>query len=114
MDQAQLRALLRDRGWAVPVLGAWDQGDEATAHRTFEDGLRAELRYQISDRVPTGTRQERARLIAVRFIEPGASSGSAPEDSGALQRRLAEVPPRVFSEAIRDVSLVAIVADKPA
>jgi hypothetical protein len=120
VDQAQLRALLRDRGWAVPMLGAWDQGDAATASRVFEDGLRAQLHYQIVERLPTGTRQERARLIAVRFVEAavglGADTAGGPPaaESEGRQRKLAAVPPRIYSEAIRDVSLVAVVADRPA
>ncbi len=105
VEHGHLRALLRGRGWTVPALGAWDQGDEATAVRAFEDGLRAELRYQAGEVVPTGTRQESARLVAVRFM----SASGADE---AVQVPLAAVPPRVFSEAIRDVSLVAVVASE--
>ena len=109
VEHGHLRAMLRSRGWAVPSLGAWDQGDEATAFRDFDDGLRAELRYQTVELVPTGTRQERARLVAVRFVDTsGAASGDAAADSRS--RPVADVPPRVFSEALRDVSLVAIVA----
>lgn len=108
VDHGQLRALLRSRGWAVPVLGAWDQGDEATAFRVFEDRLRAELRYQAVEQLPTGKLQEQARLVAVRFVEPPeASPGAAGRPAS---RRLSDVPPRVFSEALRDVSLVAVVA----
>jgi hypothetical protein len=115
VEHGHLRAMLRSRGWAVPSLGAWDQGDEGTAFRDFEDGLRAELRYQAVERVPTGTRQERARLVAVRFAEEsGAAAAAAGADPGAARdpapRPLADVPPRVFSEALRDVSLVAVVA----
>ena len=105
VEHGHLRALLRGRGWAVPALGAWDEGDEATAFRAFDDGLRAELRYQAVEDLPTGTRPERARLIAVRFM-----SASGPDD--AVQVPLSAVPARVFSEAIRDVSLVAIVASE--
>jgi hypothetical protein len=105
VEHGHLRSMLRSRGWAVPALGAWDQGDEATAFRAFEDGLRAELRYQAVERVPTGTRQQRARLVGVRFM---SASGAA----DAEQVALAAVPPRVFSEAIRDVSLVAVVASE--
>jgi hypothetical protein len=109
VEHGHLRAMLRSRGWAVPSLGAWDQGDEATAFRDFDDGLRAELRYQTIEGVPTGERQERARLVAVRFVDTsGAASGDAAVDSRS--RPLADVPPRVFSEALRDVSLVAVVA----
>ncbi len=102
VGHGHLRSQLRAPGWAVPALGAWDRGDEATAFRDFEDGLRAELHYQATDQVPTGMRQERARLVAVRFL---SASGA-----GAVQLPLSAVPPRVFSEAIRDVSLVAIIA----
>ena len=105
VEHGHLRALLRGRGWAVPALGAWDEGDEATAFRAFDDGLRAELRYQAVQDLPTGTRPERARLIAVRFM---SASGS----DDAVQVPLSAVPARVFSEAIRDVSLVAIVASE--
>jgi hypothetical protein len=105
VQHGHLRAILRGRGWAVPAIGAWDGGDEATAFRAFDDGLRAELRYQAVEAVPTGTRQERARLVAVRFrTDPG------PEV--AMQLLLSAVPPRVFSEALRDVSLVAAVASE--
>jgi hypothetical protein len=108
VEHGHLRSLLRSRGWAVPALGAWDQGDEATAFRDFDDGLRAELRYQAVEHVPTGTRQERARLVAVRFVEESGAAAAAAGDPGS--RTLADVPPRVFSEALRDVSLVAVVA----
>ena len=67
--------------------------------------MRAELRYQAVEQVPTGMRQERARLVAVRFM-----SASGVDD--AAQVPLSAVPPRVFSEAIRDVSLVAIVGSE--
>jgi hypothetical protein len=115
VEHGHLRSMLRSRGWAVPSLGAWDQGDEATAFRDFDDGLRAELRYQAVEHVPTGTRQERARLVAVRFVETSGAAGEAGgADPGAARgpasRPLADVPPRVFSEALRDVSLVAVVA----
>jgi len=107
VSHGSLRALLRDRGWAVPALGAWDQGDEATAFRTFDDGVRAELRYQAVEVVPTGARQERARLVAVRFVSlPGPGRRVDP-----LRLPLSEVPARVFSESIRDVSLVVVVAE---
>jgi plasmid stability protein len=115
VEHRHLRSLLRSRGWAVPALGAWDQGDEATAFRDFDDGLRAELRYQAVEQLPTGELQERVRLVAVRFVEtsgaPAAPAGADPgAGRGPATRTLADVPPRVFSEALRDVSLVAVVA----
>ncbi len=107
VEHRRLRALLRERGWAVPSLGAWDQGDEATAWRAFEDGLRAELRYQSPERVPTGEPVERARIVAVRFVRTDAAPASPAADPVSVP--LAEVAGRVFSEAMRDVSLVIAV-----
>jgi hypothetical protein len=104
VGHGHLRSRLRPRGWAVPALGAWDGGDEATASRAFEDSLRAELRYQAVERVPTGVHLGRARLVAMRFL---SASGA-----DAVQLPLSAVPSRVFSEAIRDVSLVAIIASE--
>jgi hypothetical protein len=112
VDHARLRALLRGRGWAVPALGAWDQGDEATAWRAFDDDIRAELRYQGVERVPTGERVERARLVAIRFVESLEPSAAA-ASRDAVSIPLALVPPRAYSEAVRDVSLVVAVAELP-
>jgi Domain of unknown function (DUF4132) len=112
VDHPRLRALLRQRGWAVPALGAWDQGDEATGWRAFDDGLRAELRYQAPDRVPTGERIERARIVAVRFIRTDAPPASPAGDVVSVP--VTEVPRRVFSEALRDVSLAVVVGELPA
>ena len=111
VDHAQLRALLRGRRWAVPALGAWDQGDEATGWRTFDDGLRAELRYQAPERVPTGERIQRARLVAVRFVRTDAPSASPATEATSIP--VADVPRRVFSEALRDVSLAVVVGELP-
>jgi hypothetical protein len=107
VDQPRLRTLLRQRGWAVPALGTWDQGDEATAWRDFDSGFRAELRYQAPDVDPTAERVARARIVAVRFVRPG--SGRVAGDPGEVSVPLADVPRRVFSEALRDVSLAVTV-----
>ena len=90
VDHARLRALLRDRGWAVPVLGAWDQGDEAIASRPFDGGTRAELAYQAVERPPTGSRHERARLVAVRFVrlDDGGTSTTLPDPRGRARAHL--------------------------
>ena len=111
VEHARLRALLRERRWAIPALGAWDQGDEATGWRAFDDGLRAELRYQAPERVPTGERIERARLVAVRFVRTDAPPASPA--TGAVSVPIDEVPRRVFSEALRDVSLAVVVGELP-
>lgn len=109
VDHARLRAILRQRGWAAPFVGPWDQGDEATAWRTFDDGLRAELRYQAVEHRATGERHERVRLVAVRFVHAPSTPPAAPA-TDAAPVRLAEMAPRTFSESIRDVSLVVAVA----
>jgi hypothetical protein len=109
LDHPRLRGLLRGRGWAVPALGPWDQGDEATGWRAFDDGLRAELRYQAPERVATEARIERARIVAVRFVRTDAPP-TAPTTSG-VSVPVAAVPRRVFSEALRDVSLAVTVGE---
>jgi hypothetical protein len=111
VDHGRLRALLRTRDWAVPALGAWDLGDEATGWRAFDDGLRAELRYQAVERAVTGERVERARIVAVRFIRTDAPPTSPATTAATVV--LADVPARAFSEALRDVSLVVIVGEEP-
>jgi hypothetical protein len=110
VDHGRLRALLRERGWAAPFVGSWDQGDEATAWRAFDDGLRAELRYQAVERLSTGERHERVRLVAVRFVRARNTPPAAPATE-ARAVGLSDVPARVFSEALRDVSLVLVVGE---
>jgi hypothetical protein len=109
VDHGRLRGLLRQRGWAAPFVGSWDQGEEATAWRTFDDGLRAELRYQALEHLATAERHERVRLVAVRFVRAQAATQAAPAADVALVR-LDLIAPRIFSEAIRDVNLVVAVA----
>jgi len=109
LDHRRLRALLRGRGWAVPALGPWDQGDEATGWHAFDDGIRAELRYQAPERVATDARIERARIVALRFVRTDAPA-AAPATVG-VSVRVADVPARVFSEALRDVSLAVAVGE---
>lgn len=112
VDHARLRAILRQRGWAAPFVGPWDQGDEATARRAFDDGLRAELLYQAVERIATDERHERVRLVAVRFVRARETAPTAAA-TDPIPLGLAELPPRIFSEAIRDVSLVVSVAEFP-
>jgi hypothetical protein len=103
VDHRRLRAVIRERGRAVPALGAWDQGDEATAWRDFDSRLRAELRYQAPERTPTGQPVAKARIVAVRFV--GTDGDQPPGSDLLVPVRVIEVPPRVFSEALRDVNL---------
>ena len=94
----------------MPALGPWDQGNEATGWLPFDDGLRAELRYQALDRVSTGARVELARIVAVRFVRTDAPP-AAPA-TAEVTVSLAAVPPRAFSEALRDVSLAVAVGER--
>lgn len=111
VGHAQMRALLRSRGWAVPALGAWDQGAEATGWRPFDDGLRAEIRYLATSQVPTGKRVEWASIVAVRFVRTETLATTSSDDPRNVP--LGDVPARCFSEAIRDVSLAVVVAEIP-
>jgi hypothetical protein len=111
VDYRRLYALFKQRQWKAPLLGPWDGGHEGEATRVLADGRwRAsfhhgylpdddayEARYAITDQVRFHERAE------------GAWRATAP----------AEVPPSVFSEAMRDIDLfvtttsVAPDPDKP-
>ncbi|MEU8530668.1 DUF4132 domain-containing protein [Streptomyces sp. NPDC048629] len=88
-------ALFRARGWSSRLLGPWDGGDLDTAERTLAGGRwRVEFEHQLAD-------WESDDLLAstdrVRFARrTGGRWEEAP---------LAEVPPLVLSEAMRDVDL---------
>jgi hypothetical protein len=112
VDHATLRAVLRDHGWAVPALGSWDQGGEATGWRAFDDGVRAEVRYQVPERVGSAARIEMARMVAVRFVHSEAARAAPALDGVSVP--LATVARRVFSEALRHVSHALAVGEKAA
>ena len=111
----QAGALMRTRGWAATHLGYWDGGWDGTATKVVGDGTwRASFYYDLVDRPEDG--YEHVSLCStdqVRFearTGPGARGGWQP-------RPLTEVPPLVFSEAMRDVDLfvgVTSVAGDPA
>ncbi|MEU4560041.1 DUF4132 domain-containing protein [Actinoplanes sp. NPDC023936] len=87
----QLYALVKGRGWATSMLGPWDGGDTAEATRVLGGGSwRVTLRHDYRDDDTAGT----DRVWFDR--RAGASWRSVP---------LTDVPPRVFSEAMRDVDL---------
>ena len=95
----QAGALIRGRGWAGQHLGYWDGGYEATATKELgEEGWRAAFDYSLVERDEDG--YERVSLAAtdqVRF-ERLANGRWTPQ-------HLRDVPPLVFSEAMRDVDL---------
>jgi Domain of unknown function (DUF4132) len=96
----QTYALLKERGWGGSALGPWDGGYETAVFREFRaHGLRAEWSLENADAGDWtgGTLSNLATTDQVRFVP--------------LKRRdaepipLADVPPLVFSEAMRDVDL---------
>ena len=102
--QRQARALMKTRGWKAPPVAWWDDGtDHGVASRVFEPaGVRAEFFYdpvldeepgEGSDLYPYCTSDQ------VRFFDAASDAGI----------ELAEVPPLVFSEAMRDVDLFVAV-----
>lgn len=97
--QVQARALMKGRGWAPVAVAWWDDGiDNGVARRTFEAaGIRAEFYFDpIHDHEPAATdlypycTSDQVRFVDVRT-----------DDS----IELAEVPPLVLTEALRDVDL---------
>jgi hypothetical protein len=97
----QAGSLLTGRGWRSPHLGYWDGGYEGHATKEF-DGWRAEFHY---DGIETDGEYHLMSLAGsdqVRF--------SRREGDGWEPADLDRVPPRVFTEAMRDVDLVIGVA----
>ncbi|AWW37784.1 DUF4132 domain-containing protein [Streptomyces cadmiisoli] len=88
-------ALFRARGWASRLLGPWDGGDGDDAVRTLAAG-RWQARF-FHARADGAGDEELASTDQVRFARRVAG--------GWREAPLAEVPPLVFSEAMRDVDL---------
>lgn len=97
--QTQARALMKRRGWRPVPAAWWDDGIEhGVARRLYDDaGIRAEFFFDpIEDIEPDPSGVYRyCTSDQVRFFR---GSTDDPVD-------LAEVPPVVFSEAMRDVDL---------
>jgi hypothetical protein len=96
----QAGSLLTGRGWRSPHLGYWDGGSEGRATKEF-DGWRAEFHF---DGIETDGEDHLFSLAGtdqVRFNRGGHDWTPADLD---------RVPPRIFSEAMRDVDLVIGVA----
>ncbi|MFI6943648.1 DUF4132 domain-containing protein [Streptomyces sp. NPDC050418] len=91
----QLFALFRARGWQSTRLGPWDAGDSAMAERTLASG---QWRVRFAHTWAESTDEhDLAGTDAVRFDR---------RESGTWQEApLADVPPLVLSEAMRDVDL---------
>ncbi|HSG39280.1 MAG TPA: DUF4132 domain-containing protein, partial [Thermoanaerobaculia bacterium] len=95
--QHPFMALCSQRGWRHQLQGAWDYG-ELPARVLPEHGLQVEFEVEGGGHEEAPTSEMGVFLYlttgAVRFLEP----------SGA-PRPLAEVPPLVFSELMRDCDL---------
>ncbi|MEU7000884.1 DUF4132 domain-containing protein [Nonomuraea sp. NPDC046570] len=96
VEHRRLYALLKERGWQTNWLGAFRKGFDAEATKELAEGAwRIEFRYETA--VVDGYEVTLAATDQVRFDRR----------AGRAWRRvaLAEVPPLVFSEGMRDVDL---------
>ncbi len=94
----KLYALLKQRGWQAPYLGPWDGGGDGEARRVLGGGgWRATFLHDY-----LWHEDGYATTGEVRFHRMAGD--------GWRQAPLAEVPPLVFSEAMRDVDLFVAVA----
>ncbi|MEV4077226.1 DUF4132 domain-containing protein [Nonomuraea fuscirosea] len=90
----RLRALFKDRGWQSKFQGHWEE--DCDAHRVMAGGgWRASLEHYLSS-------DDYAEIGRARFQR---TTGGAWHDAP-----LTEVPPLVFSEAMRDIDLFVAVA----
>lgn len=87
-------ALFRARGWTSRLLGFWDGGDQDEAVRTLAAG---EWQVRFAHSLATAGDEDLATTDQVRFDRRAAG--------GWREAPLADVPPLVFSEAMRDVDL---------
>jgi hypothetical protein len=103
LDYQQLYALTKERRWATNYLGPWDGGYEGEAKRDFpSSGLRASFLHEPVETDNDAFRVEFCTTDQVRFSRLGDRSNELVP--------LADVPPAVFSEAMRDVDLFVGVA----
>src|SRR5205823_7166897 len=99
----QVYSLQKERGWSGNALGPWDGGfDAALRLEPADTGVIAEFWIESVDQDFDGPLAELCTTDQVRFYRAGA------EAEGAMP--LADVPPRAFSEAMRDVDLFVSVA----
>ncbi len=95
----QANALMRARGWQAGYLGTWDGGYDSEATKLFGGGAwRASFHHQLVDTDdPRDYDVHYCSTNQVRFARSdGATWQPAP---------VADVPPLVFTEAMRDVDL---------
>jgi hypothetical protein len=103
LDYQQTYALMKERRWATNYLGGWDGGFDGEAKRDFEaSGLRASFFHEPIETDTNAFRVEYCSTDQVRFTHIG--------DRSREPISLVDVPPVVFSEAMRDVDLFVGVA----
>ncbi|MFB9208408.1 DUF4132 domain-containing protein [Nonomuraea spiralis] len=106
VDHPRLYALLRQRQWRTTWLGAFYDGHATEAKKELAEGA-----WQV------GFRYESAHVEGgeVTLAATGRIRFARRQGRGFAQAELAEVPPLVFSEAMRDadlfVALTSIAAD---
>ncbi|MEW2045195.1 DUF4132 domain-containing protein [Streptomyces sp. NPDC005476] len=94
----QLYALFKERGWQANFLGRYDGGYDGRARAEFGDGgWRACFRHEPASDDGGGYAPEHAATDQVRFERRDGRRWR--------EAALTEVPPLVFSEAMRDVDL---------
>jgi len=105
LRQGQLRALARTRGWKAELIGPWDGGDRGISTRTLDAwGIRAEFWVTpAGEDHSDGAGYLYVATDQLRFY----NSLDADQQEPML---LADVPPPVFSEVMRDVDLFVGVA----
>jgi hypothetical protein len=94
----QAQALMRTRGWAGNSLGYYDGGYEGHVTRDFGDDWRAEFYFDLIESDDDG--YETPSLASSDQVRFSRRDGR----NWALQP-LADVPPLIFTEAMRDVDL---------
>jgi hypothetical protein len=98
MRQHQLAALCRERGWTYSLMGTFDGGNAPTKHIAAYD-----LTVTFDVDVPDDAR------VADSGIYLDVTSGAVRFVRASRPMALAKVPPRCFSEVMRDVDLFTAV-----
>jgi hypothetical protein len=98
LRQPQFRALAKARGWKSPYFGHWDGGGEGVPHKELPHcDMRAEFWVDAaSDAFAEAGGYLYLTTDQVRFFQPRDAREPMP---------LADVPPLVFTEIMRDVDL---------
>ncbi len=105
---SQAQALMRTRGWTGTTLGYWDGGYDGHVTKEYAGGWRAEFFFNLILIESDADNYETPSLASsdqVRFTRR--------EGRNWALRPLAEVPPLIFSEAMRDVDLFVGVRRSP-